>query len=278
MISDFGSSGWRMVGGLRIALLAVAMTITGCAQKASTLPPGSADADKFLFDRGSEAAKEKKWLNAREYFRNLVDNYPQSPFRPDAKLALGDTYIGEDTTESLLLAANEFREFLTFYPTHARADYAQLQLTRSYMEQMLAPERDQTATQDAIKEIEIFLQRFPNSKLMPEARKMEREAKDRLSEANYRVGFYYFRVRWYPGAIERFKEVLSTDPNYTHRDAVYFHLAESLYRSASPTDEAAGKAKKAEALPYYERLIKEFEKSEYLPEAQKRVAELKAVS
>jgi outer membrane protein assembly factor BamD len=278
MISDFGSSGWRMVGGLRIALLAVAMTITGCAQKASTLPPGSADADKFLFDRGSEAAKEKKWLNAREYFRNLVDNYPQSPFRPDAKLALGDTYIGEDTTESLLLAANEFREFLTFYPTHARADYAQLQLTRSYMEQMLAPERDQTATKDAIKEIEIFLQRFPNSKLMPEARKMEREAKDRLSEANYRVGFYYFRVRWYPGAIERFKEVLSTDPNYTHRDAVYFHLAESLYRSASPTDEAAGKAKKAEALPYYERLIKEFEKSEYLPEAQKRVAELKAVS
>ena len=33
--------------------------------------------------------------------------------------------------------------------------------------------------------------------------------------------------------------------------------------------------KKAEALPYYERLIKEFEKSEYLPLAQKRVAELK---
>ena len=27
--------------------------------------------------------------------------------------------------------ANEFREFLTFYPTHPRADYAQLQLARS---------------------------------------------------------------------------------------------------------------------------------------------------
>ena len=272
MIADLGSNGFR------IAVLAIAVTIAGCAQKTATLPPGSADADKFLFDRGTEAAKERKWLNAREYFRNLVDNYPQSAFRPDAKLALGDTYLGEDTTESLLLAANEFREFLTFYPTHARADYAQLQLTRSFMEQMLAPERDQSATKDAIKEIEIFLQRFPNSKLMPEARKLEREAKDRLSEANYRVGFYYFRVRWYPGAIERFKEVLNTDPNYSNRDAVYFHLAESLYRSASPTDEAASKAKKAEALPYYERLIKEFEKSEYLAEAQKRVAELKVSS
>src|ERR1051325_3283769 len=105
MISDFRSS------GLLIAVLVLAVAIAGCGPKKPTLPPGSADADKFLFARGSEAAKEKKWLNAREYFRNLVDNYPQSPYRPDAKLALGDTYLGEGTTESRLLAANEFREF-----------------------------------------------------------------------------------------------------------------------------------------------------------------------
>ena len=270
MISDFGSSGFRI--WFRVVALVIAVGFAGCAAKSNTMAPGTADADKFLFDRGTEMAKEKKWLQAREYFRNLVDNYPQSPFRPDAKLALGDTFLSDGGTENLLLGANEFREFLTFYPTHPRADYAQLQLARSFTEQMLAPERDQAATKDAIKEIEIFLQRFPNSKLMPEARKMEREAKDRLSEANYRVGFYYFRVRWYPGAIDRFKDILAADPAYSGRDAVYYHLAESLYRSA---DLEAKVEKKAEALPYYERLIKEFEKSEYLALAQKRVAELK---
>ena len=258
------------MSGIRVvaALALVAALAGGCAAKMAALPAGTADADKFLFERGTAAAKERKWLNAREYLRNVVDNYPQSPFRPDAKLALGDTYIGEKTTESLLLGANEFREFLTFYPTHQRADYAQLQLARSFMSQMLAPERDQSSTKDAIKEIEIFLQRFPNSALMPEARTMEREARDRLSEANYRVGFYYYRVKWYPGAIDRFRDVLSTDPGYSNRDAVYYHLAESLYRTDKPES-------KAEALPYYERLLKEFEKSEYLELAQKRVAELK---
>jgi outer membrane protein assembly factor BamD len=257
MIADCRSS------GLLIAVLV--MTVAGCAQKTTSLPPGTTDADKFLFDRGTESAKERKWLDAREYFRNLVDNYPQSPYRPDAKLALGDTYLNEDTTESLLLGANEYREFLTFYPTHARADYAQLQLARTFTEQMLAPERDQTATKDAIREIEIFLQRFPNSPLLPEARKLEREARDRLSEASYRVGFFYYRLKYYLGAIDRFREVLKTDPAYTNRDSVYFHLAESLYREKRP----------AEALPYYERLVKEFEKSEFLGEAQKRIAELK---
>jgi outer membrane protein assembly factor BamD len=273
-MSDFGSGGLRVWvrKALPIVVLVMAAGLAGCGAKQKVLAPGAADADKFLFDRGTEAANEKKWLQSREYFRNLVDNYPQSPFRPDAKLALGDTYLTDGGTENLLLGANEFREFLTFYPTHPRADYAQLQLARAYTNQMLAPERDQAATKDAIKEIEIFLQRFPNSKLMPDARKMEREAKDRLSEANYRVGFYYYRVRWYPGAIDRFKDLLATDPAYSGRDAVYFHLAESLYRSA----EAELKDdKKAEALPYYERLLKEFEKSEYLPLAQKRVAELK---
>ena len=250
------------------ALALVAALAGGCGSKSGPLPVGTADADKFLFEKGNEAAADRKWLNAREYLRNLVDNYPQSPYRPDAKLALGDTYLGEKTTESLLLAANEFREFLTFYPTHQRADYAQLQLARSFTLQMLAPERDQSSTRDAVKEIEIFLQRFPNSPLMPEARKMEREARDRLSEANYRVGFYYFRVKWYPGAIDRFKDVLTTDPAFSNRDAVYYHLAESLYR----TD------KKPEALPYYERLLQEFEKSDYLELTQKRVVELKGGS
>ena len=255
------------MNGIRVvtALALMAALTGGCAGKASSLPPGTVDADKFLYERGTEAAKDRKWLNSREYLRNLVDNYPQSPLRPDAKLALGDTYISEKSTESLLLAANEFREFLTFYPTHQRADYAQLQLARSFMLQMLAPERDQSSTRDAVKEIEIFLQRFPNSNLMPEARKMEREARDRLSEANYKVGYYYFRVKWYPGAIDRFKDVLATDPAFSNRDAVYYHLAESLYR----TD------KQAEALPYYERLLREFEKSEFLELSQKRVTELK---
>jgi outer membrane protein assembly factor BamD len=271
MISDFGSSGFRIW-----VLVLLTACAGACAEKTATITPGQADADKFLFDRGTAAANDKKWLDAREYFRNLVDNYPQSPFRPDAKLALGDTYISDGGTENLLLAANEFREFLTFYPTHPRADYAQLQLARSYTNQMLAPERDQQATRDAIKEIEIFLQRFPNSKLMPEARKMEREAKDRLSEANYRVGFFYYRIKWYTGAENRFKEIVKNDPEYTNRDALYFHLAESLYLQGKQIPaEAESKAKFAEALPYYERLVKEFEKSEYLEAAQKRISELK---
>jgi outer membrane protein assembly factor BamD len=159
----------------------------------------------------------------------------------------------------------EFREFLTFFPTHARADYAQYKLGMAHYEQMRGPERDQSETREAIKEFEVFLQRYPNSQLTGEVKEKLRGARDRLSESEYRVGLFYHRSRWYPGSIERFKKLLESDPEFTNRDAVYFYLAESLVRTN----------RKAEALPYYERLLKEFEVSEYLEDAKKRVAELK---
>ena len=261
---------------LLVWLIAAAIVVAGCAASQPQIPPGTMDADKFLFDRGQEELKERRWLRAREFFRQIVDNYPQSPFRPDAKLAVADSYIGENSTEALLLAVNEFREFLTFFPTNPRADYAQYRLAFAYAEQMLAPDRDQTATRDAIRELQVFLDRYPNSSLVPEARQLLREAQDRLSESGYRIGMTYFRMRWYQGAISRFREVLKLDPEYTGRDAVYFHLAESLLAEARlSADKTDKKSKEAEALPYYERILQEFEQSQYMEDARKRIDELK---
>jgi outer membrane protein assembly factor BamD len=249
-------------------VLAASLTMLGgCASGGKNkLPTGTIEASKFLFDRGTEALKQKKFIRAREYFQQLWDNYPDSPYRPDGKLGLGDAYLGEDTGESLVLSANEFREFLTFYPNHRRADYAQFKLALSHSAQMLKPDRDQKETREAIKEWEGFVVRYPDSSLIAEGRKKLREARDRLSTSDYLVGLNYYRWRVYPGAIGRLRAVLKEDPEYTNRDAVYFYLAESLIAVNL----------KPEALPLLEKLVEEFQQSEYLVKAQARIKELKA--
>jgi outer membrane protein assembly factor BamD len=129
---------------------------------------------------------------------------------------------------------------------------------------MLAPDRDQTETRAAVREFELFLERYPNSTLADDAAARLREARDRLSAADYRVGIYYFRSRWYPGAIARFMTLLKADPQFSTRDAVYYYLAESYYRLKRP----------AEALPYFDRVVKQFPESEFVERAQQRVTEL----
>jgi len=257
---------------LAAALLAavVLATSAGCSSGGPKKPPtGTPEPDKFLFDRGNENIAKKRWIVAREYFRQLVDSYPQSQYRADAKLGIGDAFMGEKNAASYVLAINEYREFLSFYPTHTRADYAQYQLAMGYFKQMRSPMRDQTETRDAIREFQAFLTKFPNaesSKLYPDAKQRLREAKDRLADWDTGVADQYFRLKWYPGVTGRLIPLLKNDPEYTRRDNVYYLLGETFMRNNRP----------AEALPYFERLVNEFEQSERLELAKKRIAEIKA--
>jgi len=259
---------FRLKSGLRLgAAILVLAAAAGCASAPrGTVPTGTAEPDKFLFDKGTDALNAKKWVTAREFFKQVTETYTASPFRPDAKLGIGDTYLGEGTSEALVLAINEFTEFLSFYPTNRRADYAQYKLGMAHFRQMRLPQRDQTETRAALKEFETFVARFPNSSLMTEAKARLRDTRDRLSDADYQVGYFYYRQKWYPGAIDRFKSVLKDDPEYTGRDSVYFYLADALVKVK----------REAEALPYLEKLVAEFEKSEHLVMAQKMIADLKA--
>ena len=250
---------------LLLAGLALAAA-SACGSAARGVPDGTVQPDKFLFERGAEELAGRNWLTAREFFRQILDTYTQSPYRPDAKLGVGDTYLGEGTPDGLERALAEFREFIAFFPTNPRADYAQYQLGMTHFRQMRAPQRDQTETREAIRELEIFVERYPNSTLIPEGRARLRDARDRLSQSDYEVGYFYYRQRWYPGAVDRFRALLKQDPEFTNRDAVYFHLGESLFRAN----------RKAEALPYFEKLVEEFQQSEYLVDATRRIAELKA--
>jgi outer membrane protein assembly factor BamD len=260
--------GIRFTSGLRLcaAILALATAAACASSPRGTVPAGTAEPDKFLFDKGTDSLNAKKWLTAREFFKQVTETYTASPYRPDAKLGIGDTYLGEGTSEALVLAINEFTEFLSFYPTNRRADYAQFKLGMAHFRQMRLPQRDQTETRAALKEFETFVARYPNSSLMTEAKAKLRETRDRLSEADYQVGYFYYRQKWYPGAIDRFKSLLKDDPGYTGRDGVYFYLADALVKVK----------REAEALPYLERLVEEFEKSEHLVMAQKMIADLKA--
>jgi outer membrane protein assembly factor BamD len=243
---------------------AVALGVAACASS-SAVPSGPAEADKVLLDRGNEALESKKWSSARQYFSKLLEGYPQSQYRADAKLGVGDTYLGENNSASYVYAINEYREFLSFYPTNPRADYAQYQLGIVHLKQMLSPQRDQTETKEAIHEFQVFLERYPNSTLLPQAKERLREARDRLSDGELQVGTFYLRIGLYSSAVPRFRALLEADPEYTRRDALYFHLAETLEKGSKPI----------EALPYYERLVREFERSEFLEEARRRIDLLK---
>jgi len=249
---------------LLVSALALGLSACGGTQEARAPSVGELDADRYLFERGKEALDKHHWLEAREYFKKLIDTYPSSDLRQDSRLGIGDAYLGEKRAETDVLAAAEFKEFLRYYPLSDKADYAQYKLAVCQARQSLSPERDQTATRDSLKEIDTFIERYPTSSHMKEVLALQRQMKDKLAESEFLIGRHYYRTRWYPGAVSRLLELVKADPQYLGRDAVYFYLAESYMKLD----------RRAEALPYYEKLIEEFAKSEYLKDARRRVEEI----
>jgi outer membrane protein assembly factor BamD len=251
---------------LAVPALALLLLAGACAQKGTKIPPGTDKPDQFLFERGNTALQEKRWFTAREFFQTLIDTYPQSVHRADAKLGLADAYLGDGSPASQVLAINEYREFLSFFPTSPRADYAQYKLAMSHYAQMPKAGRDQTETHEALKEFDVLFEKYPNSPLLAEARIKQREAKDRLGKSEYLVGLTYYRLKWYPGVVTRLQALLKSDPQFTERDAVYYYLADAL----------AQLNRQAEAYPLLEKIPQEFEKSDYIEKAKKRLDELKS--
>jgi|SRR5688572_22621292 len=255
---------FRVLPSALCSLIFLALMVSACSSNPPvTAAPG--EADRILLDRGQAALKERSWTRARTYFSELLESYPQSPLRADAKLGVGDSFLGENNSASYVYAQNEYREFLAFYPTNPKADYAQMQLGMVHFNQMLSPQRDQTETRETIKEFQVFVDRYPNSPLLPQVKQRLREAKDRLSDADLLVANFYSSIRAYGAAEPRYRHILTSDPEFTRKDALYFRLAETLEKSD----------KKAEALPYYERLVNEYEQSEHLEEARRRIDRLK---
>lgn len=253
---------WRGTGPIIAGLL----LLVGCSNRPPEITLATIGADRLLYERGLTALEEERWGDARDYFIQVRDNYPQSGFRADARVTIGDTFMGEGTSSAYIQAAIEYRDFLSLYPTHARAPYAQYQLGMVFYHQMRRPERDQSETLDAIREFEMFIQRYTDSNLIGEVRTRIRECRDRLSDSNFMIGRFYFRSKWHPGAIDRFRSILDVDPGYTRRAAVYYHLADAL--------QATGEA--AEALPLFERLVEEFPDTEHLESATESIAALKS--
>src|SRR5471032_2502940 len=143
-----------------VTVAALAMMVACASTPRGLVPDGTTEPDKFLFDKGTDALTRKKWLSSREFFKQVTETYTASQYRPDAKLGIGDTYLGEGTSEAFVLAINEFTEFLSFYPTNRRADYEQYKLGMAHFKQMRLPQRDQTETRAALKEFDTFVARY----------------------------------------------------------------------------------------------------------------------
>jgi outer membrane protein assembly factor BamD len=237
--------------GRIICLVALGATLlAGCLGKKNVAPAvgTSAEPDKVLFAKAENDMKHGRYSIGRLGLQTLINTYPDSEYLAKAKLAIGDSYFKEGGTAGLKQSIVEYKDFITFFPFLDESAYAQLQIAMAHYRQMEKPDRDHAESVQAEAEFQTFLEKYPNSPLVPQAEQHLRDVQEVLAEGNFRVASFYYTRAAYRAAGARLIELTNRYPLYSQADQANWMLGQ-IYEKGEHNEIAAR---------YYARIVKDY--------------------
>jgi outer membrane protein assembly factor BamD len=220
--------------------------------------------DRELFIVATREVRKKNYDVGRLLFQTIITTYPDSPYLPMSKLAVGDSFFLEGSTSSLIQATAAYQDWLTFFPTHPLADRVVLKIAESEMRQIGLPDRDATRAKRAETRLKALLQQYPDSFLKPAAEERLRQVQDNLGLHNLLIANYYYNLSvdqkkgGLKGAQSRYREIIDKYPNFCFQDEALYKLAVT-YLIEEETDQAAR---------YFQRIVSEYPNSEYVDKSK----------
>ena len=268
---------------LLCVLMASAIVFVGCTNKKSVNPIANINSkqpDKVLYDRAMDAMKHNKFDVARLSLQTLINTYPDSEYVARAKLAIGDSWYAEGGSAAMAQAESEYKDFITFFPNMTEASEAQMKIANIHYSEMEKPDRDFTHAKRAEEEYRQLIMQFPDSPLVPEAKKRLLLVQEVLAEREFMIAhFYYLRESW-PAAIARFKTLTDTYPLYSGADEALYELGGAyekeadLLRRSKLAESAKGpliKSYSDSATAAYDRILTRYPEEDRAADARKRL-------
>lgn len=241
---------------MRRLLFSAALLLLAAACAPSKVPPAPS-AEHYLqegesyFEKGLYQDAIASWEKVRETFYS-----PELNVLAEMKIAEAH-FLAGDYVE----AAAAYEDFLKQHPDHERTPQILYQLGMSYYNQVLSPDRDQTATHSALATFESLLKRFPEDPSKEEVEVLAARCRNLLAEHELYVGRFYLRAGKYQAAINRLQGIFTLYPSYDSRDKAYFYLGQAYFENGD----------KQLAIDAFNTLSREFPSSEYISKAREIV-------
>lgn len=184
---------------------------------------------------GEKSLDSRRYVEARESFKKIVERHPTSPYAAKARFLIGEAYYREGEFDK---AAVEFKSFLAFYPRHQIADLTQYRLAMSYYDQVKPIEQDQSLAQKALDEFKKLVKEYPESRYAGDALAKIDICRGRLAQKELWVANYIFTQGNPAGARWRLEVILKEYPRTLVIPEALWLLADVNFREGK---DAAGR-------------------------------------
>ncbi len=147
---------------------------------------------------------------AIEMYQKVVDNAPYGKYADQSLFKIGECYKKAGDFQQARLA---FQKLVDEHPESKLAEEANFQVGLCASQASLKPSYDQSVTDEALKEIEDFAKRHPESKLTADADKMHKSLREKKAQSDYTIAEFYWKQKWYDSAGEYYKDIVANFPD-----------------------------------------------------------------
>lgn len=251
---------------LLFILCAISISISACNNEKKF----KYQTPKEAYDKGMKAFERKKYSEARDFFKGVFDFGRTNEFADDAQLMLAKS---AQLSGDYLTAETEYMEFIRLYRSDPRSIDAEFERVRCYYELSPTFELDQTDTERAITNMNIFIQRYPNDPRVPTIGMMIKEMRDKLGRKAFENGKIYERRTYFQAAVMSYEQVLNqyADTQWADDSMVAAMRCYIGFAKASITEKQTERYQKV--VDTYNRMVELFPKSELLKIAETHYTE-----
>ncbi len=217
-----------------------------------------------LYGYGTERMEQEDWLDALDAFKAITLSHSGSDIVDDALYYQGEAHI---KLEEYPLAVIVFRRLLSDFPQSPYSDESQYKLAYATFLQSNPPHLTQDKTFEAIRELQFFLNEYPDSEWSAEVHALLQECFDKVAEKDYRIGNLYLKMKDWEAARLYLGELLERYPMSNWASRAQYEIAESYAREG----------KYREAMEQFEIFIQSFPENDLSEEAGKQLERLRSL-
>lgn len=173
-------------------------------------------------------------------------------------------YYSKDYT----MASYYFKRFSSNFPNTREAE--ECTFMSAYCNCLNSPEYslDQTTTHDAIKELQAFINTYPESKRIPECNDLIDKMREKLETKDFKIAQLYYRMDDYLAAITSFNNILKDYPDTQKKEEILFLIFKSYNKYAVKSIDWKKKERIMKAFTAYNDFATLYPSSQFIAEAK----------
>lgn len=247
-----------------------AFVLTGCSEYQKLLK--STD-NPLKYEKAVKYYNSEDYAKAATLFEDLIPIYKGTQRAETIGYYICYCAYGQN---DVISAGYLFRKFLKTYPDSPYAEECSYMSAFCYYLESPKPRLDQTPTENAISEFQLYINRYPHSTRIPKCNEYIDELQDKLVLKSFLSARNYYDRGHFPSAIIALQNSIKDYPGSSYREDLMFMLLESKHQLAVKSITEKKRERYNNAQEEYFSFVDEYPESKFRKQAEKMLQDIEA--